>query len=120
MAVSRFWFVFNPPPDWPIPEGWRPPRDWEPDPSWPPPPPGWKVWRRRLVPAGFLLVPAAPLVSFLVAQLVGASTPQASYYDGVVAILYSMMITTGVMMGAGIVVGIVGVMRRELSWPGGS
>jgi hypothetical protein len=35
---------FNPPPQWPIPNGWTPSADWVPDPSWPPAPPGWQFW----------------------------------------------------------------------------
>ncbi|WP_228817531.1 hypothetical protein [Nocardia transvalensis] len=39
---------FNPPPEWPVPDGFVPPDGWQPDPSWPPPPPDWQWW----IPAG--------------------------------------------------------------------
>jgi len=40
--------LFNPPPDWPTPQGgWSPPPDWQPDPSWPPAPKGWTFWVPR-------------------------------------------------------------------------
>jgi hypothetical protein len=36
--------TFNPPPNWPVPEGFQPYPGWEPDPSWGMPPPGWAMW----------------------------------------------------------------------------
>lgn len=36
--------TFNPPPNWPLPEGFRPYRGWRPNPAWGLPPPGWTMW----------------------------------------------------------------------------
>jgi Tol biopolymer transport system component/uncharacterized RDD family membrane protein YckC len=35
---------FNPPPNWPLPQGFSPPPGWQPDPRWPPRPFGWPLW----------------------------------------------------------------------------
>lgn len=37
-------YIFNPPPNWPIPPGFTPPEGWQPDPAWPPAPEGWQFW----------------------------------------------------------------------------
>lgn len=52
-------YVFNPPPNWPIPQGFTPQEGWEPDPTWPPAPDGWQFWVLPDAPPGTSSVPPA-------------------------------------------------------------